>query len=99
MHVVIFMLSVTSKIEAISYLVVHADALLISWRSDKVTRSLRITGLLFALFLLPFVAKAQAPSAIAGDGVFVQYTSGTPPLVSYGYSMFLPTNSGNTYQL
>ena len=58
---------------------------------------LRITGPLFAL--LPFVADAQAPSTIVGDGVFVQYINGTPPLVSYGYSMFLPANSGNAYQL
>ena len=58
-----------------------------------------IVVLLAALPLLPLGSNAQAPASIAGDGIFVQYTSGTPPLVSYGYSAFLPANAGNTYQL
>jgi hypothetical protein len=69
--------------------------------SNKMTVSvcMRITSLLFATVLIPLVGNAQAPSTVAGDGVFVQYTSGTPPLASYGYSMFLPANTGNSYQL
>ena len=49
------------------------------------------------VFFLPF-AKAQAPSSVVGDGFLVSVTSGTPPLASYGYYIFLTANSGNTYQ-
>jgi hypothetical protein len=67
---------------------------------ETTTRRLLATGIIGFFFVaLALFAKAQAPSTVAGDGVLVQYTSGTPPLVSYGYSMFLLANSGNAYQL
>lgn len=44
-------------------------------------------------------ANAQAPSSLAGDGILSSVTNGTSPFESYGYSLFLPANSGNSYQL
>lgn len=52
-----------------------------------------------ALLLIPLVVNAQAPNTVAGDGVLIEITSGTYPLASYGYSVFLTANSGNSYQL
>jgi hypothetical protein len=81
-----------------SGLAMHSYALLIDRGFTGTRRSGRI-ALLSAIVALTLSANAQAPSTVLGDGVFVQYTSGTPPLISYGYSMFLPANSGNAYQL
>jgi hypothetical protein len=53
---------------------------------------------LTALRLTPN-AQAQAPSTLTGDGILIEVTSGTYPLASYGYSVFLPANAGNSYQL
>ncbi|HEV2696125.1 MAG TPA: Ig-like domain-containing protein [Verrucomicrobiae bacterium] len=44
-------------------------------------------------------AQALAPSAITGDEFLINVTSGTSPLPSSGYSIFLPANSGNAIQL
>lgn len=57
-----------------------------------------IVGIITAALLLSPAANAQAPSSIAGDGFLVGITSGTSPLASYGYYVFLTANSGNTYQ-
>ena len=45
------------------------------------------------------VVNAQAPSSVSGDGFLCGATSGTSPFASYGYYIFLPANSGNTYQV
>jgi len=57
-----------------------------------------VLGLVAALPWLSSVATAQAPSAIAGSGLLISITYGTYPLASYGYSLMLPANSGNSYQ-
>jgi hypothetical protein len=54
--------------------------------------------LIAALPWLTPLATAQAPSSIAGSGLLVSFIYGTYPLASYGYSLFLPANSGNSYQ-
>ena len=58
-----------------------------------------IIGGWFALLTWVSPAFAQAPSSVAGDGFLVGITSGTYPLASYGYLIFLPANSGNSYQV
>jgi len=55
-------------------------------------------GLLVTLFA-GSVAVAQAPSTIVGDAFLIKVTSGTAPLPSYGYSVFLPATADNTFQL
>jgi hypothetical protein len=42
---------------------------------------------------------AQAPSSLAGDGFLAGVLSGAYPLASYGYYLFIPANSGSTYQV
>ncbi|HEY5232760.1 MAG TPA: Ig-like domain-containing protein [Verrucomicrobiae bacterium] len=42
---------------------------------------------------------AQAPSSIAGNTFLAVVSSGTPPLASSGYFLFLPANSGSSYQV
>lgn len=49
------------------------------------------------VFLTP-AANAQAPASIAGDGFLAGVTSGVYPLASYGYYIFVPADSGNSYQ-
>jgi len=49
------------------------------------------------IFLTP-AANAQAPASIAGDGFLAGVTSGVYPLASYGYYIFVPADSGNSYQ-
>ena len=56
-------------------------------------------GIIVTFFSSSTVVKAQAPSSIAGDGIFIEIASGTYPLASYGYSVFLPANSGNSCQI
>ena len=51
-----------------------------------------------ALFIPSTAAFAQAPSSLAGDGFLAAVSSGIAPLASYGYYLFIPANSGNTYQ-
>jgi Bacterial Ig domain len=43
--------------------------------------------------------NAQAPSIIAGDTFIAAVSSGTLPFASSGYFLFLPANSGNSYQV
>jgi hypothetical protein len=52
-----------------------------------------------ALLLFSIGANAQAPSTIAGDGILIGISSGTYPLASYGYSIFLAGNSGDSYNI
>jgi len=40
-----------------------------------------------------------SPSSITGDGFLVGVSSGAYPLASYGYFLFVPANSGNSYQV
>lgn len=68
-------------------------------RSLMKNRFVFTMGIITALLLLIQSAYSQAPSSILGDGLLIGVTSGTPPLASYGYFIFLPANSGNTYQL
>lgn len=58
----------------------------------------KIIGGWIALLIPLNLAYAQAPSYIVGDGLFVGVSSGTYPFASYGYSLFIPANSGNSYQ-
>lgn len=58
----------------------------------------RLTVFFFWFVLVLPRANAQVPSSIAGDGFLVGITTGTYPLASYGYYIFLPANSGNSYQ-
>lgn len=51
-----------------------------------------------ALFISLNAAFAQVPSSLAGDGFLAAVSSGVYPLASYGYYLFIPANSGNTYQ-
>ena len=53
----------------------------------------------FALLILAASAYAQAPSSVAGDGFLAGVSSGSYPLASYGYYLFIPANSGNSYQV
>ncbi len=43
-------------------------------------------------------ANAQAPNSVAGDGFLVGISSGTFPFASSGYYLFIPANTGNSYQ-
>ena len=52
-----------------------------------------------ALFCLSLTANAQAPSTIGGDGFLAGVTSGAYPLASYGYYIFVPADSGTSYQV
>src|SRR5665213_3089656 len=63
----------------------------------KTKLAIIISGWIALLFPLN-LAYAQAPSSIAGDGSLIIITSGTYPFASYGYSLFIPANSGNSYQ-
>ena len=51
-----------------------------------------------ALFISLTTAFAQVPSSLAGDGFLAAVSTGVYPLASYGYYLFIPANSGNTYQ-
>jgi hypothetical protein len=51
-----------------------------------------------SLIMIPCLALAQAPASVAGDGIGLAVTFGAYPFAGYGYSVFLPANSGNTYQ-
>ena len=64
----------------------------------KIKIGIIISGLLGVLAQFNS-AFAQAPSSIAGDGCLAGIITGTYPLAGYGYSIFLPANSGNSYQL
>jgi hypothetical protein len=52
-----------------------------------------------ALLLFSTGANAQAPSTIAGDGFLIGISSGTSPLASYGYFIFLAGNSDDSYNI
>jgi hypothetical protein len=43
--------------------------------------------------------NAQAPTSIAGNSFITAVTSGTPPFATGGNFIFLPANSGNSYQV
>lgn len=58
-----------------------------------------IIGIITASLFLSPTANAQAPSSIAGDGFLAGISSGVFPLASYGYYLFIPANSGNSYQV
>jgi hypothetical protein len=58
-----------------------------------------IIGGWIALLIPLNLAYAQAPSSIAGDGFLNSVTFGTYPFDSYGYVLFIPANSGNSYQV
>ncbi len=45
------------------------------------------------------ILNAQAPTSIAGSTFISAVTSGTPPLATTGYFLFLPANSGSGYQV
>ena len=51
-------------------------------------------SLLFAV-----AASAQAPVSILANTFAVEIASGTYPFASSGYFLFLPANSGNSYQI
>ena len=44
-------------------------------------------------------AVAQAPATIAGGAVLIKVTSGTSPLPTSGYQLFVPATTGDAYQL
>ena len=51
------------------------------------------------MLILASPAYAQAPSTIVGDGFLAGVTSGVYPLASYGYYIFVPADSGTSYQV
>lgn len=60
---------------------------------------LRVVLSVFAwMFLSLGPAKAQAPSALAGNSFFNRVSSGVPPFAGSGYYLFIFANAGNTYQ-
>src|SRR6266487_3457710 len=62
------------------------------------TRLCVIVGTITTLLSATHFASAQAPSSILGDGSLARITAGIFPFASSGYYLFLPANSGNTYQ-
>jgi hypothetical protein len=74
------------------------------FRYDRLTLSIMKTKLgrtavvITALFSAINSSGALAPSSIAGDGFLVTVTDGIYPFADYGYYLFIPANSGNTYQ-
>ena len=62
-------------------------------------RKLGMAGVIIALLILSLTANAQAPSTIVGDGFLAGVTSGVYPLASYGYYIFVPADSGTSYQV
>ena len=55
-------------------------------------------GIIIASLFLPPTANAQVPSSIAGDGFLMSVSAGTSPFGSFGYYLFIPSDSGNTFQ-
>ena len=67
--------------------------------NKNMKNKLGMAGVVVALVFLSLNAKAQAPSSIAGDGFLAGVSSGAFPLASYGYFLFIPANSGSSYQV
>ncbi len=64
-----------------------------------IVRLLIILSGWIAMLILASPACAQAPTTIGGDGFLAGVTSGVYPLASYGYYIFVPADSGTSYQV
>src|SRR2546422_5237747 len=57
------------------------------------------TGIIVSLLYASFSITAQVPSSITGKSFGIGITGGTFPFAGFGWYLFLPASSGNTYQV
>ena len=65
---------------------------------NQIARSLTVLSQL-ALLSVPFEGRAQAPAVLVGSCLRIAVTSGSPPLASSGYCLFVPDSAPVSFKL